>query len=470
MAASLRPLMAVMKADFAGRLNMNATRQRRPRSADNRSDMRRRRWHIVALLVVAMTAILVGAREWRRRHIAAIVRRAVPSVPNLRGWPLLPAARVHAATAAALHLSDPMAALRELAGLYHANGHYEQARQVELGLAAREPTEARWQYYLADTYRNLGDMAAYRARLERAIALAPHDRTFHLRLAELLFKEGDASGAEREYRARLRLVPGDPYARLGLARTALGQGDTEGARRWLEAIVVDTPEFAPSHNLLAQLYAEQGDVARAEKERRLGALAGRFREADDPWLFRLNGWSFDPGRQAIPGVPELQRQELERAAQLCHAVIESAPTSLEPYQALGMIHLALGWTPDPAKPVVDLGGDLKERMARGRRVYETVCFACHMPHGEGQPGIFPPLASSDFVQADKGRAITVPVRGLTGTIVVNGRAYTNTMLPQSQLTTAQIADVLTYVMNSWGNDLGAVTGTDVENVRRGAGR
>jgi nitrite reductase (NO-forming) len=104
------------------------------------------------------------------------------------------------------------------------------------------------------------------------------------------------------------------------------------------------------------------------------------------------------------------------------------------------------------------------QMERGKQVFLTSCFACHMANGEGLPGIFPPLAASDYLKADKNRAIRAVARGLSGPITVNGKPYNN-MMPPQQLDDAQIADVLTYVMNSWGNDYGAVTLDDVKRAR-----
>jgi nitrite reductase (NO-forming) len=104
------------------------------------------------------------------------------------------------------------------------------------------------------------------------------------------------------------------------------------------------------------------------------------------------------------------------------------------------------------------------QMERGKKVFLSSCFACHMANGEGLPGIFPPLAKSDFLKADKDRAIRIPIKGLSGPIVVNGKPYNNLMPPQP-FTDEQIADVLTYVMNSWGNDDGTVTVTDVRRAR-----
>jgi nitrite reductase (NO-forming) len=105
------------------------------------------------------------------------------------------------------------------------------------------------------------------------------------------------------------------------------------------------------------------------------------------------------------------------------------------------------------------------QMERGKKVFLSVCFACHMQEGQGLPGVFPPLAGSDYLKADKDRAIRIPLKGLSGPITVNGKSYNNIMPPQSQLDDAQVADVLTYVMNSWGNYMGTVTTADVKRSR-----
>ena len=103
------------------------------------------------------------------------------------------------------------------------------------------------------------------------------------------------------------------------------------------------------------------------------------------------------------------------------------------------------------------------QMERGKKVFLSACFACHMQEGQGLPAVFPPLAGSDFLKADKERAIRIPLKGLSGPITVNGKPYNNLMPPQ-QFTDDQIADVLTYVMNSWGNDFGTVSAADVKRV------
>jgi nitrite reductase (NO-forming) len=115
--------------------------------------------------------------------------------------------------------------------------------------------------------------------------------------------------------------------------------------------------------------------------------------------------------------------------------------------------------------VASAGPVTKEiQLERGKKIFMTACFACHMANGEGLPGVFPPLARSDFLQANRSRAIRIPIKGLTGPVTVNGKTYNNVMPPQP-FDDEQLADVLTYVMNSWGNDLGVVTPQEVRHAR-----
>ncbi|PKA25315.1 copper-containing nitrite reductase [Leptospira meyeri] len=92
----------------------------------------------------------------------------------------------------------------------------------------------------------------------------------------------------------------------------------------------------------------------------------------------------------------------------------------------------------------------KEILANGERVYKSVCAACHMKEGQGVVGVFPPLAKSDYLNADKTRAIQILKKGLSGPITVNGQKYNNVM-PHLELSNEEIASVLSYVYNQWGN-------------------
>ncbi len=101
----------------------------------------------------------------------------------------------------------------------------------------------------------------------------------------------------------------------------------------------------------------------------------------------------------------------------------------------------------------------------GKKVFDSVCLACHMANGTGVPGMYPPLAKTEWVNGDKKRLIQVTIQGLSGKIEVNGVTYNNIMPPNSHLSDQEIADVLTYVRQSFGNDAGEVTVEEVQRVR-----
>jgi nitrite reductase (NO-forming) len=106
-----------------------------------------------------------------------------------------------------------------------------------------------------------------------------------------------------------------------------------------------------------------------------------------------------------------------------------------------------------------------ERIEAGRRVYEQNRAACHQLTGQGIPGAFPPLAGSDYLLADKTRGIRAILKGLQGELVVNGKTY-NGVMPALQLGDEEIANVLSYVLNSWGNAAGGVEPQQVRGERR----
>ncbi|WMC11543.1 copper-containing nitrite reductase [Oceanimonas pelagia] len=106
----------------------------------------------------------------------------------------------------------------------------------------------------------------------------------------------------------------------------------------------------------------------------------------------------------------------------------------------------------------------EERLLYGKRAYEANCQACHQNEGQGIPGAFPPLAASDFLNADHTRATDVVLHGLKGPIKVNGQAY-DSIMPAMRLSDEDTANVLTYVLNSWGNDGGDVTPEQVAERR-----
>jgi len=113
--------------------------------------------------------------------------------------------------------------------------------------------------------------------------------------------------------------------------------------------------------------------------------------------------------------------------------------------------------PIPAK-------SMAEMMEFGKQTYMQTCFACHQAEGQGIPNAFPPLATSDYLNDDVNRAIDIVLHGKSGEITVNGEKYNSVMTAQT-LSDDEIANVLTYVYNSWDNSKKEVTPAMVKSVR-----
>ncbi len=93
---------------------------------------------------------------------------------------------------------------------------------------------------------------------------------------------------------------------------------------------------------------------------------------------------------------------------------------------------------------------LEESIQRGNEIYADFCVACHLEKGEGVLHTFPPLAKSDYLSKNREASIRGVKFGQSGIIEVNGVKYNNVMAPLG-LEDEEIADVMNFVMNSWGN-------------------
>ncbi len=107
----------------------------------------------------------------------------------------------------------------------------------------------------------------------------------------------------------------------------------------------------------------------------------------------------------------------------------------------------------------------QDQAQAGKVLFAGTCSVCHQPNGAGLPGVFPPLAKSDYLAADIKRAINVVLHGLTGQVTVNGTSYNSVMPPMNQLNDDEIANILTYVLSDWGNPGGRVLAEDVKKAR-----
>jgi mono/diheme cytochrome c family protein len=105
-----------------------------------------------------------------------------------------------------------------------------------------------------------------------------------------------------------------------------------------------------------------------------------------------------------------------------------------------------------------------EKIEAGRKLFTSICSACHQPTGRGLPNVFPPLAGSDFLNSDKNRAIKIVINGRQGEIIVNQMKFNNSM-PKFPLSDDDIANVLTFVYSSFGNTGLEVNPAEVKVLR-----
>jgi mono/diheme cytochrome c family protein len=108
-----------------------------------------------------------------------------------------------------------------------------------------------------------------------------------------------------------------------------------------------------------------------------------------------------------------------------------------------------------------------EKEHPGKAVFANHCLVCHQADGSGVPGMHPPLGPGSWVSKDPKELVAIMMKGLNGKVEVNGEVYKGFMPSQAQLTDEEIADVLSYVRSSFGNNFDPVTVDLVKKVRSG---
>ncbi len=109
-------------------------------------------------------------------------------------------------------------------------------------------------------------------------------------------------------------------------------------------------------------------------------------------------------------------------------------------------------------------------IAKGKRVFTNKCQVCHQQTGTGVPGVYPPLAGSDWMGKSPEILVRIVLNGLAGEITVNGNQYNSAMTAfGAELSDKQIAEVLSYVRNSWGNEYPLIEESEVTAIREAVG-
>ncbi len=125
--------------------------------------------------------------------------------------------------------------------------------------------------------------------------------------------------------------------------------------------------------------------------------------------------------------------------------------------ALGLAATIAGLTLAPPPPAPD----------DGEAIYNSRCLVCHQANGQGVAGVFPPLTETEWVTGDKGVLIRTVLGGIMGPLEVHGMVYQGVMPPwKAFLSDEEVAAVLTYIRQAWGNEASEVTPAEVAAVRR----
>lgn len=124
-------------------------------------------------------------------------------------------------------------------------------------------------------------------------------------------------------------------------------------------------------------------------------------------------------------------------------------------------------TPQPVEQTPNVQQQASGPEHPGKAVFTKYCLACHQSDGSGVPGMHPPLIQGSWVGKDPKELVAIMMKGLSGKIEVNGETFNGFMPSQAQLTDEEIADVLSYIRSSFGNNFEPVNASFVKKVRSG---
>lgn len=244
---------------------------------------------------------------------------------------------------------------------------------------------------------------------------------------------------------------------------------TGGRELPLLAAVLDHSEAGEKLVPLAQATAA-AIIKAAEPERvnQLLALAAK-QAALAPWrgLALLTGAAANlPKPQKDKPAPKINAIQLPAEPEGLIALRQVSDPGLQ--QAVATLEPLFAW---PGKAVAagsevrPLTEDEKQLFEQGRELYSISCGACHQPHGNGQEGLAPPLAGSEWVLGSEQRIIRIALHGLMGPITVKDKKWDMIMPGLGIFEDEQLAGILTYVRREWGNTADPVSAEAVKAVR-----
>ncbi len=171
-----------------------------------------------------------------------------------------------------------------------------------------------------------------------------------------------------------------------------------------------------------------------------------FITSNTDWHPRFNPWMYDglpEGPDRIIRLRKISRGDIDTTLVVYREDTESMDLMDE------------NWNPQVA-----------ENLQAGAKLYAQHCLNCHAPEGQGSEDMIPPLAATDWVTGDKGRLIRLVLKGMSGTMEVNGKTYNQEMPSYRHLGDVELAEILTFIRNSFGNEAGTVIPSEVYEERK----
>ena len=228
---------------------------------------------------------------------------------------------------------------------------------------------------------------------------------------------------------------------------------------------IGTPDEAGARVLLIQLAVDESNDVRIQCAMTLGQFDHDDARATLADLLIREGKSSLIRSAAISGLTG-------REATFLATYIEQAGDK-QNRDVVKLIANAAAGADDKKKNEVKFTGPDKKRYEHGREVYSKICIGCHMDHGEGMAPLGPPLRGSEWVTGSEKRLARLILHGIQGPIKVGGKLYQppeiQPLMPglkdSSEFDDRAIADVMSYVRNTWGNQASLVDEKTVTDIR-----
>jgi tetratricopeptide (TPR) repeat protein len=333
--------------------------------------MKRRRKLLLLFALGGIALVALALWRWHVHSRTETLLASLPPRPALSEFPRELAQRVEAREQSLRRGNVDVAALADLATLYHANGFLPEALQCYRGLARLDPQNPRWPHRLACLYADFG-------RLEDALALwarAADHLPARIRTGDALVKLNRHPEAATAYAAALKLDSANPHALTGLARIDMAAHRWAQARDRLEQ-AARASDGRIGADLLATTCDQLGDTARASAIRARAKSSGAFHDPPDSWIDEIFDDCYDVERLTVAagfadhagnsatarrmidravalapnhapalyqsGTLALAQRDYDKARSAFEACVRAAPTFSDGWVRLVALHLLLG--------------------------------------------------------------------------------------------------------------------------------